>query len=71
MLVLSRTAGERVRVKAEINGMVVTVWVTVVEVDRGKVRLGFDGHRTVDFSREELLDPSEQYLPTKFPKKKE
>ncbi len=51
-LVVTRKPGERVRVRI---GSVV-VWVEVAEVERGKIRLRFDGPPGVEFLREELLD---------------
>jgi carbon storage regulator CsrA len=61
VLVLSRKVGERVRIRATVGGSVATVWVTVIEWDRGHIRLGFDGGEAVEFAREELLDPKDQY----------
>ena len=52
MLVLSRRLHEQVVI--EIGGEVVTV--TVVDIDRGKIRLGFDGSQRVKFWRKELID---------------
>ncbi len=52
MLVLSRTVGSRVRVEIPDGRF---VWVVVVKIDRGKVRLGFDADRDVSITREELL----------------
>ena len=51
---LSRKEGQRVRVGPN-------VWVTLIDVDRGKVRLGFDAPPGVRIAREELLPLNEQY----------
>jgi len=51
MLVVSRKQAERVRF--DIAG--VHVWLTVVKVDRGKVRLGFEAPPWVVIEREEIL----------------
>lgn len=51
MLVLSRRLNQRIRVKVGD----VEVWVTLVETDRGKVRLGFTAPRDVEIQREENL----------------
>lgn len=56
MLVLGRAKGERIRIT--VNG--VMIWVTVTEIDRGKVRLGITAPREVVISREELLPESER-----------
>ena len=50
MLVLSRKVGERVFV-GEGAGRTV---VTLLEVDRGKVRLGFEADRSIEINREEV-----------------
>lgn len=57
MLVLSRKLGERVLVAPN-------VWVTIVDIDRNKVRLGFDAPREVSIVREENLT-AEQIKATK------
>lgn len=49
MLVLSRKVGEKIYIGENIA-------VTVVEVDRGKVRIGIEAPRDVPIRREELLD---------------
>ncbi len=51
MLVLSRKLHEKVI--ATIDG--VDIEIVVVDIDRGKVRLGFRGPQSVVFMREELL----------------
>jgi carbon storage regulator len=48
MLVLSRRRGERIRIGAYI-------WVTVLEVNGDKVKLGFEAPEEVDIAREELI----------------
>lgn len=47
MLVLSRKLGERIY----INDNIV---ITIVEIDRGKVRLGIEAPKDVEILREEL-----------------
>jgi carbon storage regulator CsrA len=59
MLVLSRKEQQRVRLKAA-DGTIIG-WVTVVDIDRGKIRLGFDMPATVEISREEILPESEHF----------
>lgn len=52
MLVLSRKTGERIRIltpKGEV------IWVTIVDVDRGKVRVGIEAPRDIVVHREELI----------------
>ena len=49
MLVLSRKAWEKIRIGDDIV-------ITVVQIDRGKVRLGIEAPRTVPVFRSELLD---------------
>ena len=48
MLVLSRKLGEKIVIGENIC-------VTVVEIDRGKIRLGIEAPRDVPVYREELL----------------
>jgi carbon storage regulator len=48
MLVLSRKSGERIKIGDN-------VWITVVEVKRGVVRLGIEAPRDVSVMRSELL----------------
>lgn len=50
MLVLTRRRGDRVRIGDN-------VWVTVIDIDRGKIRLGFDAPRSVEIMRCELERP--------------
>ena len=51
MLILARRVGERIAV--DMGG--VQVLITVVDVDRGRVRLGFAAPDTVSIQREELF----------------
>lgn len=53
MLVLTRRIGERILIGDDI-------WVTLVEIDRGRIRLGFEAPREVPIWREELLAPKEE-----------
>lgn len=55
MLVLSRKIGEKILIGKDIT-------LVVVEVDRGKVRLGFDAPRDVTILREELQRPPEPVI---------
>lgn len=57
MLVLSRKKYESIRIGDGI-------YVTIVEVDRGKVRLGIECDKSISIMRTELLDDSE--LPPKL-----
>lgn len=52
MLVLSRKLGEKI----VINNNIV---ITVVDIDRGKIRLGIEAPREVPVFRKELLPPEE------------
>ncbi len=49
MLVLSRKLGEKIYVGDDII-------VTVVDIDRGKVRIGIEAPRDVPVFREEVMD---------------
>lgn len=49
MLVLTRKVGEKIWIGPD-------VCLTVVQVERGKVRLGFDAPRSVNIRRDELAD---------------
>jgi carbon storage regulator len=51
MLVLSRKLGEKILIGDSI-------WVTVVDIDRGKIRLGIEAPRDVPIYRQELLPPA-------------
>jgi carbon storage regulator len=48
MLVLSRKLGEKIVIGDNI-------FITVVDIDRGKIRLGIDAPRDVPIARQELL----------------
>ena len=49
MLVLSRKLGEKIIVSDNIE-------ITVVNIDRGKIRLGIEASREIPVFRKELLD---------------
>jgi carbon storage regulator len=49
MLVLSRKLGESVLLGNDIR-------VTVISIDRGKIRLGFEAPRDVEIYRQEIYD---------------
>lgn len=55
MLVLSRKAGEQVVVGPAENPLLV---VTVVYIERGKVKIGFDADPSLAIFRRELLPPA-------------
>lgn len=48
MLVLSRKLGEKIVIGENIS-------ITVVDIDRGKIRLGIEAPRNVPIFRQELL----------------
>ena len=52
MLVLSRRIGETIRIGSEIE-------LVVLDVNRGRVKLGFAGPRDVQVRRGELIDAME------------
>ena len=52
MLVLSRNKNQRVAMMQDDK---VIVWLTVVDFRRGKVKLGFEADRKIEFVREEIL----------------
>lgn len=52
MLVLSRKRGERIHIGEDIV-------ITVVDIDRGKVRIGVEAPRDVPVYRQELLPPED------------
>ena len=53
MLVLSRKLGEKIFIGDNIC-------ITVVDIDRGKIRLGIEAPRDVKIFREELLPLAQQ-----------
>ncbi len=53
MLVISRKLGEKVFIGDNIV-------LTVVDIDRGKIRLGIEAPRDVSVARQELLPPADQ-----------
>ncbi|TSC64398.1 MAG: carbon storage regulator CsrA [Parcubacteria group bacterium Gr01-1014_106] len=61
MLVLSRRLGEKIFIGEKIC-------ITVVDIDRGKVRLGIEAPRDVPIYRQELLPLGNQQQPTPQPK---
>jgi carbon storage regulator len=50
MLVLSRKLGEKIYINDNIC-------ITVVDIDRGKIRLGIEAPRDIPIFRQELLNP--------------
>jgi carbon storage regulator len=52
MLVLSRKLGEKIYINENIC-------ITVVDIDRGKIRLGIEAPRDVPIFRQELLQPGQ------------
>ncbi len=56
MLVLSRKLGEKIHIGDNIV-------IVVVDIDRGKVRLGIEAPREVPIYREELLPVRESPVP--------
>lgn len=59
MLVLGRKQGERLRI---VVGREI-IWVTPVDIQRGKVRLGIEADKSVQVSREELLGDADKHDP--------
>jgi carbon storage regulator len=53
MLVLSRKAGEKLFIGDNIV-------ITIVDIERGKIRIGIDAPKHVSVSRAELLSPQQQ-----------
>jgi carbon storage regulator len=53
MLVLSRKLGEKIYIGDNIC-------ITVVDIDRGKIRLGIEAPRDVPIFRQELLPQAQQ-----------
>ena len=58
MLVLARKLGEKIYVGKDIV-------LTVVEIDRDRIRLGIDAPREVSVLRAELLPEDDEPQPTK------
>ncbi len=54
MLVLARKLGQRIRISDDVT-------ITVLKIDRGRVRLGFEGPRHVRIDREEVYQDIEQH----------
>ena len=52
MLVLSRKLGEKIYINDNIC-------ITVVDIDRGKIRLGIEAPRDIPIFRQELLERAE------------
>jgi len=61
MLVLSRKLGEKIFIGENIC-------ITVVDIDRGKIRLGIEAPRDVPIYRQELLPLNNQQSPPPQPK---
>lgn len=59
MLVISRKVGGKIRIADNI-------WITVIDIDRNRIRLGIDAPRDVPVFREELLI-NEQAIPKQEP----
>ncbi len=57
MLVLSRKLGEKICIGQNI-------FLTVVDIERGKVRLGIEAPREIPIYRQELLAGQEPHVPT-------
>ena len=60
MLVLSRKLGEKIYISDNIC-------ITVVDIDRGKIRLGIEAPREVPIFRKELLNKAEDQGKEKGP----
>ncbi len=58
MLVLSRKLGEKIYISDNIC-------ITVVDIDRGKIRLGIEAPRDVPIFRQELLGTPKEATPEK------
>ena len=61
MLVLSRKLGEKIYIGENIC-------ITVVDIDRGKIRLGIEAPRDVPIYRQELLPLNNQQQQQQQPK---
>ena len=60
MLMLTRKRGERVLIRVpSADGPPVDIWVAVLDMDPGKVRLGFLANPKILIAREEILEKSE------------
>ena len=55
MLVLSRKLGEKIYIGEGPNAIV----ITVVDIDRGKIRIGIEAPREIPIFRQELLPEQE------------
>lgn len=53
-LILTRKLGERIKIGDD-------VWVTLVKIDGGQVRLGIEAPDHTHITREELLPPGEMH----------
>jgi carbon storage regulator len=62
MLVLSRKLGEKIFIGENIC-------ITVVDIDRGKIRIGIEAPRDVPIYRQELLPLAQQTGSTLLPQK--
>jgi carbon storage regulator len=58
MLVLSRKQGEKIIINENIS-------ITVVEIDRGKIRLGIEAPRDVPIFRQDLLNNPDKHPPVR------
>ena len=56
MLVLSRKMHERILVRVPTDKGSESIWITVVDVDRGRVRIGIDAPKHCVIAREEVID---------------
>ena len=63
MLVLSRKLGEKIYISDNIC-------ITVVDIDRGKIRLGIEAPREVPIFRKELLTRGEETKEKDIPQTK-
>ncbi len=60
MLVLSRKLGEKIYISDNIC-------ITIVDIDRGKIRLGIEAPRDVPIFRQELLTEQKNNTPAPNP----
>jgi carbon storage regulator CsrA len=56
MLVLGRQTGERIYLETSDG----PIWITLINTDRGRCRLGVEAPRTVTVLREELMSQEEK-----------